>query len=208
MVRTNDRDIEILNHSLKVCHENGGSINLHHAINFVKNLFSKKRSKKQPEEQKYYGYDPNNNANEMPDPDFFNRYKKQQEQEHKQENKKKEMPKPPPHIPEYKKAERKEYEYKAPPPPSYSRPYKKNEHHYATLGLTSDASPEEVNKTYKKLSLKLHPDKNANDPDATRKFQEMNAAYSAIVGRGIKKKVSFKDEKERMKYVRSHKKVK
>ena len=210
MVRTNDRDVEILNHSLKVCNEYGGSINLHHAINFVKNLFSKKKSKKnQPEKEEYYGYNPNNNDTPPPDPHFFERFKKQQqESQFKQENNKKEMPKPPPqHIPEYKKSERKEYEYKAPPPPSYSRPYHKNEHHYQTLGLTSDASDEDAKKAYRKLSMKYHPDKNPDNPDATRKFQDINTAYSAIVGRGIKKKVSFKSMKDKMHYVRSHKKL-
>ncbi|KAL7999082.1 putative CAP Gly-rich domain, DnaJ domain, CAP Gly-rich domain superfamily protein [Plasmopara halstedii] len=50
---------------------------------------------------------------------------------------------------------------------------------YRTLGLTREASPEEVKKAYRKLALQFHPDKNP-DPAATSKFQQISAAYKLI----------------------------
>jgi len=35
---------------------------------------------------------------------------------------------------------------------------------YSVLGLDEGASEEEVRKSYKKLALRTHPDKNPNDP--------------------------------------------
>lgn len=51
---------------------------------------------------------------------------------------------------------------------------------YKVLSVTSDSSPEEVKKAYKKLALRTHPDKNPNDPDASRKFLQISEAYKRI----------------------------
>lgn len=48
------------------------------------------------------------------------------------------------------------------------------------LGVSSDASPEQVRQAYRKLALQFHPDKNPDDPSATEKFQELSAAYKRI----------------------------
>ncbi|GMF28676.1 unnamed protein product [Phytophthora lilii] len=50
---------------------------------------------------------------------------------------------------------------------------------YNTLGLSRDASAEEVKKAYRKLALQFHPDKNP-DPAATAKFQQLSAAYKRV----------------------------
>lgn len=47
------------------------------------------------------------------------------------------------------------------------------------LGLTSEASEEEVKKKYRELTKQYHPDINKT-PDAEDKFKKINAAYSAI----------------------------
>jgi len=52
---------------------------------------------------------------------------------------------------------------------------------YQALGLhRTDATPEEVKRAYKRLSLKYHPDRNRDDPAATSKFQEIATAYGVL----------------------------
>jgi len=46
------------------------------------------------------------------------------------------------------------------------------------LGVEKAATEKEINKGYKKMSLKWHPDKNrAAGEDTTEKFQDINEAY-------------------------------
>jgi curved DNA-binding protein CbpA len=48
---------------------------------------------------------------------------------------------------------------------------------FTTLGLDPEAEYSVASKTYKKLALQHHPDKNRADPDATRRFQEISMAW-------------------------------
>ena len=51
--------------------------------------------------------------------------------------------------------------------------------YYATLGVKKDASQEEIQKAYRKLARKYHPDVN-KDADAERKFKEIGEAYEVL----------------------------
>lgn len=55
---------------------------------------------------------------------------------------------------------------------------------YSVLGVSRDASEEEIKKAYKTLSRKYHPDANINNPNkdqAEEKFKEIQAAYQQIM---------------------------
>ena len=51
---------------------------------------------------------------------------------------------------------------------------------YKVLGLTPDASDEDVKRAYRALAKKYHPDLNPGDQEAARKMQEVNSAYEQI----------------------------
>ena len=52
--------------------------------------------------------------------------------------------------------------------------------HYATLGITKTSTPEEIQKAYRKLARKYHPDMNPNDATAKKKFQEVQSAFEVL----------------------------
>ena len=51
---------------------------------------------------------------------------------------------------------------------------------YEVLGINENASPDEIKKTYRKLSLQYHPDRNGNSSESTIKIQSINAAYETL----------------------------
>jgi DnaJ family protein A protein 2 len=51
---------------------------------------------------------------------------------------------------------------------------------YEIVGVPKTATEEEIRKAYKKKAVKLHPDRNPNNPDANRQFQELNHAVKVL----------------------------
>lgn len=63
--------------------------------------------------------------------------------------------------------------------------------YYEVLEVPRSADASEIKKAYLKLAKKYHPDQNANNPDAERKFKEVSEAYDTL-----------KDEQKRAAYDR------
>lgn len=49
--------------------------------------------------------------------------------------------------------------------------------YYELLGVGKNSSTSEIKKAYYKLAKKYHPDVNKNDPESSKKFQEVSEAY-------------------------------
>ena len=52
--------------------------------------------------------------------------------------------------------------------------------HYETLGVTRDATSEDIKKAYRRLARQYHPDANPGDPAAEERFKEISIAYETL----------------------------
>jgi molecular chaperone DnaJ len=52
--------------------------------------------------------------------------------------------------------------------------------YYEVLGIAKNASKDEIKKSYRRLAMKHHPDRNKDDSDAERKFKEAKEAYEVL----------------------------
>lgn len=60
--------------------------------------------------------------------------------------------------------------------------------YYKTLGVEKTATAEQIKKAYRKLARQHHPDVNPNDPEAERKFKEVNEANEVLSDADKRKK--------------------
>jgi molecular chaperone DnaJ len=51
---------------------------------------------------------------------------------------------------------------------------------YEILGVSRNATDDEIKKAYRKLALTYHPDRNCGDVEAEEKFKEINQAYQVL----------------------------
>ncbi len=57
----------------------------------------------------------------------------------------------------------------------------KKRDYYEVLGIARNAPEEEIKRAYRKLAVKVHPDKNPDDPHAEEKFKELGEAYDVLM---------------------------
>ncbi|MBZ0314283.1 J domain-containing protein [Clostridium butyricum] len=74
--------------------------------------------------------------------------------------------------------------------------------YYKILGVSETSSKDEIKKAFRSLAKKYHPDRNGNDENAIKKFQEVNEAYEVLSNEDSKKsydekKANFKNAHKR-----------
>ena len=74
--------------------------------------------------------------------------------------------------------------------------------YYKILGVSETSSKDEIKKAFRSLAKKYHPDRNGNDENAIKKFQEVNEAYEVLSNEDSKK--SYDEKKTNFK--NAHKK--
>ncbi len=66
-----------------------------------------------------------------------------------------------------------------------------NQDYYKILGISPDASVEDIKKAYRKLALETHPDRNPNNPRAEERFKQVSEAYGVLID--PKKRAQYDD---------------
>ena len=59
-------------------------------------------------------------------------------------------------------------------------PRRTKEDYYSILNISQSSSQDEIKKSFRKLALELHPDRNPDDPESEKKFKEITEAYGVL----------------------------
>lgn len=62
---------------------------------------------------------------------------------------------------------------------------------YEVLGLQENANNDDIKKSYRKLAMQYHPDRNPNDKVAEQKFKEVTEAYETLVDEEKRKQYDY-----------------
>ncbi|KAG8822541.1 hypothetical protein FRC19_005733 [Serendipita sp. 401] len=68
--------------------------------------------------------------------------------------------------------------------------------YYDVLGVPINATADDIKKAYRRLAIKLHPDKNRDDPNADEKFKEIAIAYQTLSDPALRRKYNEFGPKE------------
>lgn len=72
---------------------------------------------------------------------------------------------------------------------------------YVVLGVSENATDEEIRAAYRRLAKQYHPDLNPNDPHAAAKMNDVNVAYDQI--KTADKRAAYRDESRKQSYQQS-----
>ena len=79
-----------------------------------------------------------------------------------------------------------------------------SENFYEILELPENASVDDAKKSFRRLSMIYHPDKNKNNPEATSKFQKISEAYETLGDNDKKKEYDMMRNNPFIKMVNGH----
>ena len=63
--------------------------------------------------------------------------------------------------------------------------------YYRTLGITPEASSEDIKRAYRHLALKYHPDRNPDDHEGQERLKAINEAYQVLGDEGKRRRYDF-----------------